>query len=83
MYDATRQTYAKLEGLGLITAKTSQEEAAALVGAAKYSSPDAVFNWVTKGTTADPKLIDVYNSSKYSTTQAPIIEESNKSKLGL
>jgi hypothetical protein len=83
MYDTTRDTYAKLEGLGLITATTTSEEAAGLVGAAKYSSPEIVYQWVTKGSAVDPKVIDVFNSSKYSITQAPIIEQSNKSKLGL
>jgi hypothetical protein len=83
MYDTTRDTYAKLEGLGLITSTTTAEDAAGLVGAAKYSSPDTVYQWVTKGSAVDPKVIDAYNSSKYSVTQSPIIEQSNKSKLGL
>jgi hypothetical protein len=83
MYDTTRDTYAKLEGLGLITTTTTAEDAAGLVGAAKYSSPETVYQWVTKGNAVDPKIIDAYNSSKYSVTQAPIIEQSNKSKLGL
>ena len=83
MYDTTRQTYADLEGLGLINANTSKEEAAALVGAAKSSDPNAVYQWVTQGKPIDPKVIDTYNASKYSITQVPIIEQSNRSKLGL
>ena len=81
MYDTTKETYAKLEGLGLITISTNAEDAAALVGAAKYASPEEVNNWVTKGISSDPKLINFYNSSKYSITQTPVIEESNRSRL--
>ena len=82
MYDVTRQTYADLESSGLISASTSKEDAAALLGAAKKSNVDTVFQWVTQGTAVDNSIINSYNSSKYSITQVPVIEESNRSKIG-
>lgn len=82
MYDTSRQTYADLEAAGLITANTSKEETAALLGAAKKSNVDTVFKWVTEGKAVDGSVVNYYNASKYSITQVPIIEQSNKSKLG-
>ena len=82
MYDSTRDTYAKLQGSGVINNKTTSEEAAGLVGAARASSPDTVYQWVSKGSAVDPSVINAYNASKYSITQAPIIEQSARAKLG-
>ena len=81
MYDVTRQIYADLEAIGLITLNTPKDKIAGLVGAAKKSSVDTVFQWVTKGAVVDSSVINAYNQARYSLTQAPIIQASFNSRL--
>ena len=82
-YDKTRNVYAQLESEGLITAKTTNQEAAGLVSAAIKTSPQEVYNWYTTGSLPSDSgtdLVQYYKRGIYSQTQTPTIIASKQSR---
>lgn len=83
MYDYTKQNYATLQRQGLITSDTDNSKIAGLLSASHLGGPGNVSKWVNNGidfTDAyGTSLSSYYNQGRYSQTQVPIIQASNKS----
>jgi hypothetical protein len=83
MYNYTKTNYARLQKNGIITADSSSEEVAGIIGAAHLVGSGAATNWYKTGQpTADgngTSAATYYNRGKYSQTQVPIIKSSVES----
>lgn len=81
-YTYSRQAFAELQSLGLITESTSSEESAGLLNAALTTSIGEVYQWYTTGFTSNNLAVtESYNRGRFSQTQVSIIQSSNQSKV--
>jgi hypothetical protein len=83
-YDKTRKVYTELEAQGLITPKTTPQQAAGLINASISTSTKDVSTWYTKGTLPqgeNSNLVQAYKQGIYSNTQTPVLVASNQSRV--
>ena len=83
MYDYTKQNYATLQRIGVITNETDNSSIAGLLSASHLAGPGNVKDWTKSGTDFSDSygttLSSYYNQGRYSQTQVPVIQASNAS----